>query len=217
MPFSPFSGCGVHVDDRGIGHAAIGDPGFCPVDDVAVAPEHGLGGQRRGVRAGLRLGERVAADFFAAREGNQKFLLLFFRAEAVNRIAIQRILHRKDDAGGSAGARNFLDHDGVGNVIHPRAAVIFRDGHAGQAQFRGLAENFAGIAAGLVVFARVRLHFRLGKFPHGALQQLLIFGEFQVHGRDTEKDCGRLKPRYRPRGRPMRLLRIVQCKIIGPC
>ena len=59
---------GVDVDDGGVGGSAIGDPGFCAVEDVFVAAEDGFGLQCGGVGAGLRLGEGIAADFFAASE-----------------------------------------------------------------------------------------------------------------------------------------------------
>ena len=74
--FFAFCGIGVHIDDRSVGHAAIGDPRLRAVDDVAVALEHRVGRERRRIRASLRFGERVAADFFAAREGREEFLFL---------------------------------------------------------------------------------------------------------------------------------------------
>ena len=125
--FFAFCRIRIHVNDGRVGHAAVGDPGFCAVDDVAVALANGLRGERRRVRAGLRLGQRVASDFFAARERHEEFLFLLVRAEAMDRIAIQRILHGKNHAGGSADAGNFLDHDGVGDVVEPRAAFGFRE------------------------------------------------------------------------------------------
>lgn len=64
----------VDVDDGGIGGTAVGDPGFGAVEGVLVAVERGFGLEGGGVGAGLRLGEGVAADFFAAREGFEEFL-----------------------------------------------------------------------------------------------------------------------------------------------
>jgi len=43
MPFSPFAGVRVHVDDCRVRGAAIGDPGFRAVEHVGVALFHGLG------------------------------------------------------------------------------------------------------------------------------------------------------------------------------
>ena len=111
--FLAFRRIGIHIDDSRIRDAAVGDPRFCAVDDVlSVFPDR-RGTQRRGIRAGLRLGERVAPDAFAARKRHQKFFLLFFGAKAMKRIAVKRILYGKNDAGRGAGARDFFDHDGV--------------------------------------------------------------------------------------------------------
>ncbi len=104
----------------------------------------------------MRFGERVAADFFAAREGEQEFLFLLDGAETMNRIAVERILDGEDDAGGSAGAGDFFDDDGVGDVIEAGAAFGFGNRDAGEAEFGGFAEKFAREFSGLVVFAGER-------------------------------------------------------------
>ncbi len=78
-----------------------------------------------GVGTGLRLGEGVAADFFAASEGFEEFLFLFGGAEAMDGIAVKRILDGEDYAGGGATAGDFFDDDGVGDVVEARAAFGF--------------------------------------------------------------------------------------------
>ena len=170
----------IDVENHGVGLAAIGDPCFRAVDDVAVALEDGFGAQRGGIRAGLRLGETVAADFFAAREGDEEFFLLFFGSEAMNRIAVKRILDGENHARRGTNARDFFHHDGVAHVVHAGATVIFRDGNGGEPELGGFAKGFVREAAGLVDFARQRLHFRFGKFAHSFLQQLLLFAEFEI-------------------------------------
>ena len=72
----------VDVDDGGVGGAAVGDPGFGAVEDVFVAAEDGFGLESGSVGAGLRFGERVAADFFAASEGLEEFLFLLERCRS---------------------------------------------------------------------------------------------------------------------------------------
>ncbi len=140
-----------------------------------------FGLQRGGVRAGLRLGEREAADFFAARKGQQEFLFLFFGAEAMNRIAVKGILNRQDHAGGGATAGNFFDDDAVGDMTEARTALRFRECDTSQAQFGGFLERVARKAAGFVQLFGERLHFRFSKFADGFLEELLFFGEFEVH------------------------------------
>ena len=83
--FFPFRRIGIHVNDRRVGRAAIGDPRFRAVDDVTVALLHRLGLQRRRVGARLRLGQRVATDLFPSRKRQQKLLFLLFGSEAMNR------------------------------------------------------------------------------------------------------------------------------------
>ena len=141
-------------------------------------------------------------------------MLLVFGSETEDGIAIQRILHGEDYAGGSANARDFFDHDGVAGVIHARAAIVFGNGDAGEAEFRSFAEGFARKATGLVNFFRVRLYFRFGKLPHALPQQLLLFGQFQIHAAafgdnfaSSENPNSRLRggnkeTKFRPR-RPM--------------
>src|SRR5580692_7433271 len=121
----------VDVDDGCVGGAAVGDPGFGAVEDVFVAVEDGFGLEGGSVGTGLRFGEGVAADFFAASVRLEEFLFLFRSAVAVDGIAVERILDGEDYAGGSATAGNFFDDDRVGDVIEACAAFGFGESDAG--------------------------------------------------------------------------------------
>ena len=77
--------------------------------------------------------------------------------------------------------RDFLDDEGVSNVVEAGSALGFWKRHAGQTQFRRLAEKFARITSGFVQLFRERPHFAFREFPHTLSQQLLFFGELQVH------------------------------------
>ncbi len=88
-------------------------------------------------------------------------------------------------------AGNLLDDDGVGDVIEAGAAFGFGKGHAGEAEFGGLAKGFAGEMSGLVDFASERFYFGFGELAHGFLQELLFFGEFEIH------DCSLVQRRLR--------------------
>ena len=88
----------------------------------------------------------------------------------MNRIAVERILDGEDDSGGGAGARNFFDDDGVGDVIEAGAAFGFGDGDTGEAEFGGFAEKFAREFSGLVVFASEGFYFGVGEFADGFLE-----------------------------------------------
>src|SRR5580658_176698 len=166
----------VDVNDGGIGGAAIGDPGFGAVEDVFVAVEDGFGLESGGVGAGLRFGEGVAADFFAACEGFEEFLFLFGRAIAMDGIAVERVLYGEDDAGGGAAAGDFFDDDGVGDVVESGAAFGFGEGDAGEAEFGGFGEEGAREVAGFVEFFGERTDFGFGEFANGFLEERLLFG-----------------------------------------
>jgi len=171
-----FGRLGVDVHDGGIGGAAVGDPGFGAVDDIGVAFFHGFGLQGSGIGACLRFGEGVAADFFAAGEGDEQAFFLFVGAITVDGIAVERILHGENHAGGSTAAGDFLDDDAISDVVEAGAAFGVREGYTGEAELGGFFEKVAGEAAGFVEFFGVRLDFGFGEFADGFLQQLLFFG-----------------------------------------
>ena len=129
----------------------------------------------------MRLGERVAADLFAAGVGQEELFLLFVSPVAVNRIAVERILHGEDHARRGAAARNFFYDDGVSNVVETRAAFRLREGNSGEAEFRRFLEKFAREAPGFVEFLCQRPDFRFCELAHALLQQLLFFCQFQIH------------------------------------
>ncbi len=129
----------------------------------------------------MRFGERIAADFFSAREGEKELFLLLLGAEAVNGIAVKRVLHRENHAGGGAAAGNLLDNDAVGDVIKTGTAFRFRKCDAGEAKFGGLLESVAREAARFIELFRERLHFGFGEFAYGLLEEFLFFAEFKVH------------------------------------
>src|SRR5262249_38794796 len=141
---------GVDVHDCRIGCATVRDPGFGSIENVLVAALHSLGLQRRSVGTGLRLGKRKTADFFSARERNEKPFLFFVGAVAVKGIAVKRVLSRENDGSGSTASRNFFDDDRVGNVIEAGAAFGFGERHAGEAELGGFGEKIARKAAGFV-------------------------------------------------------------------
>ena len=178
--FFPFGRVGIHVHDCCVGLSAAGDPSLRSVENISVAFLYRPGLQRCGVRAGLRLGESITTDFFATRVRKQEFLLLFFGAVAVDRIAVKRILDGKDYAGGGATARNLFDDDGVGDIIEARAALLFGKRHAGKAQLGRFLEQSARKAPRLVVLLCQRAHLRFGKLAHAFLHQFLFFRQFEV-------------------------------------
>src|SRR5580693_1456143 len=99
----------------------------------------------------------------------------------MNRVAVERILDGEDDAGGSAGAGDFFDDDGVGDVIEAGAAFGFGDGDSGETEFGSFAKKFAREFSGLVVFAGEWFYFGLRKFTNGFLEEMLVFSQREIH------------------------------------
>ena len=90
-------------------------------------------------------------------------------------------MNGKNNAGGSADARDLFDRYRIADVIHPGAAFSFGDCNTGEPQFGGLAKRVAGEMARLVDFFGQRLHFRFGEFADRPLQQILLFSKFKIH------------------------------------
>ena len=166
----------------GFGFAAVGDEDLAAVENpvVAVAGGGGLGAARIGAGGGL--GQAEAAEFLARGQGHEEFLLLFLGAEHVDRVGAEGQVGRQGDAGGAADAGQFLDRDGVADVVGAAAAVLFGEDDPGQAEFaqpvvhQGPVETFF-----LVADAGRRRDLGLGETPDHVTDQLLLFGQFEIH------------------------------------
>ena len=97
-------------------------------------------------------------------------------------IAVQRILDGENYTGGGTAAGNFLDDDGVGDVVEAGATFGFGDGDAGEAEFGGFGEEGAREVAGFVEFFGEGADFGFGEFANGFLEEGLFFGEIEIHG-----------------------------------
>ena len=89
-------------EDAGV--RRVGDEALGAVDDVVVAVADGRGAQRRGVRAGVRLGQRERGDQLAGRQPRQVLLLL--RLGAVDQDALRADAHRGAEERAEARARS---------------------------------------------------------------------------------------------------------------
>jgi hypothetical protein len=121
-----------------------------------------------GVRAGLGLGETVASDLFAVGVGRNVLLLLRVAPEAQDGIA-------KADPG------NLLDHNRIGDMVEPGAAVLFRNVDAGKSQLGGFLEGVVGELTGFVDFVGKRFDFVVRELARGLLDHPVLFAQFQVH------------------------------------
>src|SRR5690606_30020993 len=84
------------------------------------------------------------AELLAAGEGNEPLALLFLRAVAEDRIAVERVVDAHDHARGGAAAADLLHGEGVRDVVRPCTAPLLRDGHAHQPELAELANGLHG-------------------------------------------------------------------------
>ena len=134
---------------------------FAPLSTQPPSLRTAVGARAAGVGAGFRLGERPAAELFPLRERDHVFLPLRFGAEFVDVIGAKRIVRGDDDADRAVHARQFFDGDGVFDVAKARAAILFRENHAEQAQFGELGNDFRRESATLRPTPSRAARFRL--------------------------------------------------------
>jgi len=137
-PVAFFRGVRHRHADANVGVVPVGGESFRTVDDPAAVFLHGRSAGTTCIGAGLRFGERPAAEFLALCQRRDVFFLLLVAAKFIDVIRAQRIVCRDDDADRTIHAREFFDDDGVFGVAHARAAVFFRKNHAQESHLRQL-------------------------------------------------------------------------------
>ena len=88
-----------------------------------------------------------------------------------------------DSATAGTDARELLDADAVVDRRHRRAAVLFGELDAHQAERGELRQQLRRKLLRLVPLHDVGTHLRFGELAHRAAQQLLLFGGTEVHSR----------------------------------
>ncbi len=136
-------GIGDGEDDDDMAVLARGDELLGAVEHIVIAVAARAGAQVGGVGAGLRLGQRKAADPFAARKLRQEALLLLLGAEFQDRHAADRAVDAHDGRARPVAGGDFLEGHGIGDGAGVRAAIGFRHQHAEQAEFAHLLQLLA--------------------------------------------------------------------------
>ena len=167
-------GYGKGHDD--IGTVPVGDEGLAAVDDVSVAVLTGGGGHvhRIGTGAALREGEGNDA---AGSHGFRGHMALLFRAgQAEGGEAESR------HPGGKAyvAACQLFPNDGAGQIVQPQAAVLFRQGHHGNAHIDGLFDQIFRTLAQFFRLAAGLFDFLLCKVAEQVPQFDLLFCQHEI-------------------------------------
>ena len=171
---------GLGEDNVDVRESAVRHPALRAVQDVGIAIADGACLNSGGVGPGLRFGEAEPAENFAMREPRQVLPLMRVGAVLQNRRGRNGVGHAERDGSGGVDARDFLNHQRVGDRVRRRAAVFFRDEHAAAAEFAEAADFGFGDAPP-VVLAENRTHLRFHELADGVADEELIAGEREIH------------------------------------
>ena len=181
MPRLPFAGSVVAKTIMTSATGALVMKFFVPLSTQRSPSSDGARALRLRVGAGLRLGQREAADLLARREVGQPARALGVVALVEDRRAHQRALHRHRDRRRRAGARDLLQRDRVGEGVHPGAAPAFRDHRAQQSELAELREDLLRELVAAVDLGRARQDLARRQVARGVLNQLLLGRQIEVH------------------------------------
>ena len=123
---APAVGVGHREDGVVLGDTGVGDPRLLAVEHPVVAVGRGPGAHRRGVAAGLALGQRVGERGGALGQGAEVLLLQVLRAGEDQRRAAE-LVGAGDQRRGGAHPGDLLHDDGAGDGVGADAAVLLGD------------------------------------------------------------------------------------------
>ena len=124
-PLRPFP-AGAGEDDRRLGPGAERDEDLRAGQHPAVTVLFRARRERGRVGAAARLGQRVAAEPFAAGEARQERLLLLLRPPLRDRLAEEAVRDGDDPAHGRVGLAELLAEQAVRDRVEPAAAELLR-------------------------------------------------------------------------------------------
>ena len=176
MPLAPFSGSVTAMTVYQLGDAGVGDPGLGAVEHPGVAVEPGAGLHRRGVGAGLPLGQAVADHRLAGGDRGQHLLLHVLGRRQDDRHRAE-LVHRRDQRGAAVDPRDLLDHDAGGDRVGALAAVGLGDVGGVEAGRRQRLLRLDGIARLGVHLGGVRRDLPLGDVADRLPDRLVLVGQ----------------------------------------
>ena len=129
--------------EKRVGHVGQRDPHLLAVQHIAIAAllRRRLDAAR--VASRRRLGEAVGGDQRALRLRNEILLFLRFGSPRQQRQAVERDVHRQDDAQRRVRVLELFARDAEADVVHARAAVLRRHADAEQPELGHLRQQAA--------------------------------------------------------------------------
>ena len=161
--------------------SGVGDEDFVAVQDIVVACIDCRGLLCRSIRTGVGLRKAESAEPFARAELGQVFHFLFFGTVLINRSGAERRVCRYDHARSGAYARQLFDGHRIKDVVAACTAVVDGEGNTEDSQFCHFLYGFHRETFLFVDFGSQRFHLVFGKFADHLPEQLLGFGQFEIH------------------------------------
>ena len=130
------------------------------------------------------------------RQAGQVLLALLFGAVGVDRVHDQGGLHRHGRAIAGIDPLHLARHQAVGDVVHPGAAVVLRQGRAEEAERPHFAEDLAVEALVPIGLEHPRHELLLAVVVGGVAHEPLVFAQLLVQqqgivpGKDGPRDVG---------------------------
>ena len=180
MPARPLAARTDHADDD-VGLGSPGDEGLGAVQDIVVAVALRAGGERRRVRPGAGLRQRIARQLPHGAEVRQQALAQRVVPEAVDHPG-GHVVDRDIGRGGGAAGRKLLEHHGGVRAREARAADILAHIEAAEAERGRLAQFGLGENALRIPARGIGREHILREAAGGVLKCLLVFGKRKIHG-----------------------------------
>src|SRR5262249_9162214 len=162
---------------REIRHRRVGDPHLAAGEPVAARRLFRARRHRARVGAVIGLGEAEATDDLARCEFRQIPLALRFAAIGEDRMHHERGLHRHGGAVAGIDPLDLARDQPIGDIAEARAAVLFRDRRAEQAERAHLGDDGASETLLAIVHEHAREQLVLRIAARGLAHHAFFFGE----------------------------------------
>ena len=169
-------------DERDAGPRAERDEDLRAAEHPVAAVALRARDEARRIRAGARLGQRVAAELLARRERRQQLALLLVRPPPCDRLADEAVVHRDDPPDRRVGPAELLHHEAVRDRVEPHSTVRLGERSAQEADLGELADDRPVHLLRAVPLTRVRQHLALDERTGRAADQVLLVAGREVHG-----------------------------------
>jgi hypothetical protein len=180
MPFAPMPGLRHGGHDERAGVVRVRAEALRAVQDVLAALLDGGRARRARVGARARLGEAVGAHVLAGDQLAGVVVLEEVVPPFVDGERAQGDVRGEREAGRSADAADLLDREAVGELAAVRAAVLLREGDAGEAEVDDLLPGLGGEAVVLVDLGGDRRDLGAREVAHHRLDHALVVGEVET-------------------------------------